>query len=68
MTGPSSATLLQKQRTVVPELRSIPLTFMDCPVLNAFSDGSFPDSGILRPCWNHCEEKRNTEGCPRGFP
>jgi hypothetical protein len=59
-----------------PELRSIPLTFMDCSNLNEWQGIMMPDNFGKYWC-NHprrntvvylCKELRETGKCPRGFP
>ena len=52
-----------------PELRNIPLTFMDCPknIKNICMNGDAPQ-------YHTCDDRRNDpyhfigHGCPRGFP
>lgn len=51
-----------------PELRSIPLTFMDCPHLK---EKDF--WGCINVCWINggaasCEVLRMHQRCPGGFP
>ena len=58
-----------KNREVVPELRSIPLTFMDCGEHNEDAcriASHVGEKGIYRPMW--CDILLAQGRCPRGFP
>jgi len=69
------ATIPHKQRPEVPELRDIPLTFMDCPDRSAvkWSDGSIAHWCLYETkCtpfdYVYCEGAMKHGTCPRGFP
>jgi len=48
-----------------PELRNIPLTFMDCPDIGQlFKEQCYFDHNIYG---GTCKIKREFGGCPRGF-
>jgi hypothetical protein len=65
-----------KNREVIPELRSIPLTFLDCPEQYEVAGcvegtesacGAWLEDGLLLVCeW--CVHGINKYPCPRGFP
>jgi hypothetical protein len=49
-------------RPVIPELREMPLTFLDCErYFNNFWCKSDPST------WSSCKDKRKYNRCPRGF-
>jgi hypothetical protein len=53
------------QRIIEPELRSIPLTFMDCPDHSDLWELCHDDSPGSRIT---CRLTREYNHCPRGFP
>jgi len=60
------ATTPHKQRPVVPELRSIPLTFMECEYFGGLTNCWYDDDGEEGPC--SCAVRRQVEECPENFP
>lgn len=72
------------QRKIEPELRSIPLTFMDCPYNGYNIDLPFRlnndytacyycvivgyADGTKQDCPTVCKIYRDIKNCPRGFP